>query len=489
MVKSWQNTLYYGDNLDILREHFADESVDLIYLDPPFNSTAAYNILFKEPAGTPSEAQVTAFDDTWHWTEPAEREYEEIVRNAPSAVVEMMQALRQFVGRNDMMAYLTRMCLRLLELQRVLKRTGTLYLHCDSKASHYLKILLDTVLGKRNFRNEIVWCYRGAGYPKRDFGRRHDIILRYSNSDDYVFNLDDVRQDYAPATKERFAHYIGNVRKGKDYGTQELHPLGRHPDDWWEIQPIAPSAGERLGYPTQKPRALLEKIILASSNRGDVVLDPFCGCGTAIECAQRLRRHWAGIDITHLAINVVEKRLKETVGLRPGKGYQIVGLPQDLAGARKLAGQNRFEFQYWALSFVEARPLDGKKKGPDKGIDGFIYFSDEKSKAKKAVVQVKSGKVSVKDIRDLSHVVERENAVFGVFLTLEKPSREMKTEAAGKGLYRSLMFGREFMRIQILTIEELFDGKRPDIPNVLSPYKQAQWTGLESELHMDVDQS
>jgi len=300
----YQNVLYYGDNLDILRHHIKDNSVDLIYLDPPFNSKADYNVLYKEPTGEASKAQITAFEDTWHWTEETGRAFSDIIERAPADVVEMMRSFRHFIGqKNDVIAYLTMMCIRLLELKRVLKNTGTIYLHCDPTASHYLKILMDTIFGKNNFRNEIIWCYRGAGYPKRDFGRRHDVILRYSKSSEYIFNLDAVREEYADATKERFKHHIGNIRDGKDFGVQELHPLGKQPDDWWQIQPIAPSAKERLGYPTQKPENLLDKIIKASSNEGDIILDPFCGCGTAIVVAQRIKRKWIGIDILLRAFN------------------------------------------------------------------------------------------------------------------------------------------------------------------------------------------
>jgi site-specific DNA-methyltransferase (adenine-specific) len=214
-----------------------------------------------------------------------------------------------------MMAYLTYMAQRIVEMHRILKDTGSLYLHCDPTASHYLKVVLDEIFGKDNFRNEIVWCYRGAGYPKNDFGRRHDIIFRYSKSQIYTFNLDAVREEYAEATKERFAHYIGNKRKGRDFGQQALNPLGKQPDDWWQIQPIAPSSKERTGYPTQKPLALLHKIIKASSNEGDIVMDPFCGCATTCVAAQQLDRKWIGIDIEKQARSILIDRLSDDAGL------------------------------------------------------------------------------------------------------------------------------------------------------------------------------
>ena len=323
---------------------------------------------------------------------------------------------------------------------------------------------MDAIFNEKNFRNEIIWCYRGAGYPKKDFGRRHDIIFRYSKSVNYTFNLDAVREEYAETTKERFSHYIGNIRNGKDFGNQTLNPLGKQPDDWWQIQPIAPSAKERLGYPTQKPEALLEKIIKASSNEGDTVLDPFCGCGTTISVAQHLNRRWIGIDITHLAINLIKWRLKNQYNLEAGKDYDVIGEPQDLAGAKVLALQNRYQFQWWALSLIDARPYGDKKKGADTGIDGFIYFIENQDVINKAIVQVKSGNVSVKDIRDLGHVVDREKAAMGIFITLNKPTRPMIEESAKKGFYIFPITKQKMPKIQILTIEEILSGKSHHIP-------------------------
>ncbi|KJR43902.1 adenine-specific DNA-methyltransferase [Candidatus Magnetoovum chiemensis] len=477
-----ENILYYGDNLNILRNSIADKSIDLIYLDPPFNSKADYNILFKEATGEQSQAQITAFGDTWHWTEETGMAFNDIVNTSPVEVVEMMRAFKQFVGLNDLMAYLTMMCVRLVELKRILKDSGSIYLHCDPTASHYLKILMDTIFDKKNFRNEICWCYRGAGYPKKDFGRRHDIILRYSLTSEHIFYLDDVREQYADTTKERFKHYIGNIRKGKDFGVQSLHPLGKQPDDWWQIQPIAPSANERLGYPTQKPEALLERIIKASSNEGDIILDPFCGCGTTIAVAQKLKRNWIGIDITHLAINLIKWRLKDMFSLEPKKDYNVIGEPEDLSGARELALHNRYQFQWWALSLIDGRPYRDKKKGADTGIDGYIYFTDEKDKTKSAIVQVKSGKVGVKDIRDLGYVIDREKSDIGIFITLEIPTQPMIKEALSKGYYKSIGFSKDYPRIQILTIDELLSGKLPQIPITIPAYKKAQWADTEEQL-------
>ena len=485
-----ENALYYGDNLRILQEYVPDNSIDLIYLDPPFNSKADYNILFKEPTGKPSEAQITAFEDTWHWPE-AEATFQEIVRTAPANVVEMMDALRRFVGLNDVMAYLTMMCIRLVELRRVLKETGSIYLHCDPTASHYLKILMDTVFGKRNFRNEIVWHYRRWTAQAKRFQRLHDIILFYSKTNKYIFNqlLIPYTDGSVQRKKQGILHRFKKGEKPYLVSDKQLQAEGVPANDVFQIPFIPPSAKERLGYPTQKPEALLEVIIKASSSENSSVLDPFCGCGTTIAVAQRLSRNWIGIDITHLAINLIKWRIKDMFGLEAKKDYVVVGEPEDLAGAREFASQNRYQFQWWASSLIGAKPYRDKKKGADTGIDAYVYFHDEKDKIGRAIVQVKSGKVSVKDIRDLGHVIDRENAQIGIFITLEKPTREMRKEAAGKGYYESKTFKGNFPRIQILTIEDLLLGKKPTTPPSLSVYKNAQRVNMVEQFDLDYDQS
>ncbi len=454
------NVLYYGDNLEILRNYIPDNSIDLIYLDPPFNSKKDYNILFKENGGVESEAQIKAFTDTWHWTQIAENTYHDIVTNGPLKVGQLIGALHDAIGQNDVMAYLVMMTTRLIELQRVLKPTGSLYLHCDPTASHYLKLVLDQIFGPANFQNEIVWYYQGAGVSPKRFGRRHDTIFLYTKSLKWAFYPDEVRTPYAEATVERFRHYIGNIRSGKDFGTQQLNPKGKHPDDVWEISIVAPSAKERLGYPTQKPLALLERIIKASSNEGDIVLDPFCGCGTAVVAAQKLNRRWVGIDITHLAINLMRNRLRDSF---PGIQFEVIGEPVDLASAKALARQDRYQFQWWALGLINARPLGEKKKGADKGIDGVIQFIDDPSgKAKRAMVQVKSGHVGVNAVRELKAVAARD--ALGIFITLEPPTGPMQTEAVSDGFYHSPGWNKDYPKIQILTIEELLHGKTVDMP-------------------------
>lgn len=542
------NFLYYGDNLQILRAHVEDESVDLVYLDPPFNSNANYNVLFRSPKGQQSHAQIEAFEDTWHWGEQAEMEFNELVHQPNTDVSEMMQSLRRFLGENDMMAYLTMMANRLLELYRVLTPTGSIYLHCDPTASHYLKVVMDGVFGKENFRNEIIWKRTTAHSGSKRWGDVHDVILFYSKSQNYCWNPTYQAYDESYLKgKYRYEDERGHYRlsdltgdglrrgdSGKPWRGFDPSAIGRH---WaapkylivelvgdeaaaqmssqekldlleakgfiymtpkaksaagagfpqWkrylgegvpitsvisDIPPINSQADERLGYPTQKPVTLLERIIQASSNENDVVLDPFCGCGTAIHAAQKLKRRWIGIDITHLAISLVEKRLKDAF---PGIAFEVHGTPKDYESARDLAHRDKYQFQWWVCSLIGAQPYQGKKKGADTGIDGIIYFQDDqsvidrrKSLPKKIIVSVKGGEhVGVPMIRDLGHVVDREGAAIGLFITLAPPTRPMREEAVKAGYYSSPT-GADFPKIQILTIEGLLNGaEQPRYPDLM----------------------
>ncbi len=529
-----QNTLFYGDNLNILREHIASESIDLIYLDPPFNSNRNYNVLFKDESGIDSEAQITAFEDTWHWNDIAEQTYDELVTQSPGHVSKMIGALRDFIGANQMMAYLVMMTIRLVELHRVLKPTGSLYLHCDPTASHYLKIILDTIFGVQNFRNEIIWKRTSAHSDTKQgnvihMGRIHDVILFYTKSD--IAKRREVYQPYDQEYISAFYRYSdpdgrryrlgditgpGGAAKGNPQyeflgvtrywryskeRMQELYAQGRIvqtkpggvpaykryldempgtplQDVWDNILPLGAQATERLGYPTQKPLTLLENIINTSSNPGDIALDPFCGCGTAIAAAQKLGRKWIGIDITHLSIALQKYRLE---AMFPDIQFKVVGEPTDYGAAKQLAQDDRYQFQWWALSLVKAKPLGGQegskigKKGSDKGIDGVITFIDDNTgKPKRVLVQVKSGHVKSGDIRDLVGTVQRENAALGVFITLEPPSRDMSTEAVTAGYYESPWTGQKYPRIQIRTIAELLKGTRIEMPSQYGTFKQAQ---------------
>ena len=308
-------TIFCLDNIEVLKG-INSNSIDLIYLDPPFNKNDTFitkqnkniekikNFFLEEQqkhSRFPDEnfkevfkEDSASFKDIWTENDINDFYYTEIDKHN-NGLVSYLDSIKSFAVKGGFY-YLIYMTIRLIEIKRILKETGSIYLHCDPTFSHYLKVIMDRIFGVENFRNEIVWCYRGAGYPKKDFGKRHDIIYRYSKSDNYIFNIDNVREEYAEATKERFKHYIGNKRGGLDFGEQALNPKGKHPDDWWQIQPIAPSSKERVGYPTQKPLALLERIINASSNEGDVVLDPFCGCATTSIAAETLGRKWIGID-------------------------------------------------------------------------------------------------------------------------------------------------------------------------------------------------
>lgn len=372
--------------------------------------------------------------------------------------------MRELLGANTMMAYLTMMAPRLIELHRVLKKTGALFLHCDPSASHYLKLLLDAIFGYHRFRNEIIWCYRQGGRSNKMFGRKHDIIFFYSKSKKYIyaFNADDIRIPYHGTGGYQTS---GNGVTHKNGKTYKPNPKGKIPEDWWDIPAITPMSKERIGYPTQKPLALLERIIAACSNKNDIILDPFCGCGTAIVAAEKLGRNWIGIDVTHLAITTIKDRLLNDFGF--AITYTVKGEPIDLEGARKLAVDNRLEFQKWALSLIGIRNTSGMKKGADSGIHGVKYFEDgDVHILIKGVVQVKSGKVSVKDIRELHSITEREKASLGLLMTLNEPTRNMLQEAAGYGLYMSSK-GKKYPKIQIAKIEDLLSHNKQ---NELFPF-------------------
>jgi site-specific DNA-methyltransferase (adenine-specific) len=506
------NTLYFGDNLQILREHIPSESVALIYLDPPFNSNRAYNVYLSTPKGQQSDAQITAFDDTWHWGDQAEREYSDLLRQPNTDIAALVTALRSVLHETDLMAYLVMMTSRLLELYRVLKPTGSLYLHCDPTASHYLKIVLDSVFGVENFRNEIVWKRSfGHGDSKKSLGRSHDVIFYYSKTENFVLNRfyhdhnPEYLKNFFKHEDERGIYKLENLTSPnprpnliypyKGYPAPEkgwrvnlermqaldadnrlhfpakkdgrimkkvyLHELEGQPmtDLWSDINPLSAHDAERLGYPTQKPQALLERIISASSNPGDLVLDPFCGCGTAVHAAHKLGRKWLGIDITHLAVHLIERRMEEAF---PGLVIEIHGEPKDLDSARDLALRDKYEFQYWACALVNAQPYKGGKKGADSGIDGIIYFQDEAKTSKKIIVSVKGGEtVNRAMMADLKNSVEREHAQIGLFVTLAEPTDPMRKEAAAAGYYTN-PYEEQFPKIQILTIADLLDGRKPN---------------------------
>jgi len=525
-----KNTLYYGDNLDILKRYIEDESIDLIYLDPPFKSNQDYNVLFSDRNGTLSNAQIKVFEDTWRWNIEAENAFDELLKFG-GKICDVLIGIERFIGRNDMMAYLVMMAPRLIELRRVLKSTGSIYIHCDTTASHYLKIVMDAIFDPRNFKNEIIWkrSHTRSSISKI-FRRNHDSIFFYTKTDEYFYN-----QQYGKLSNAslKLYHYndkkgryrlvpvlVSGVRHGKTgevwrdidpnrQGKSGMHwitipdklekyekkgllvwpkrgklpqlkyyleenkgvPLG---DTWDKLGIIESSSKESLGYPTQKPEKLLERIIKTSCPKDGVVLDPFCGCGTTVCTAHKLNRTWIGMDITHLAITLIKHRLRDSFGEKVESEYEVIGEPISVSGAKALAKQDRFQFQWWALGLVGARPVD-QKKGADKGIDGRLFFREtEKGTVKETIISVKSGHVGVKDIRDLRGVIEREKAEIGVLITLEEPTKPMVKEAVNAGFYVPKGYETKYQRIQILTIEDIFNGYKIESPRTENSFKIKQ---------------
>ena len=455
-----------------------------------------------------------------------------------------------------MMAYLTMMAQRLAELRRVLKPTGSIYLHCDPTASHYLKLLMDAVFGLSNYKTEIVWkrtsAHNDTKQGRRQHGRIHDTLFFYTKSDEWAWNPEytDYDDDYIESnyshieadTERRFkstdltaakpggdtlypwrvkrakgarweadldgewqtplagceykevrpspgrywAYSLDNmiqfIREGKLVHSRSGRPrLKQYLDEmpgvalqdlWTDIPPVTARSKRSLGFKTQKPDPLLERLIKSSSNEGDVVLDPFCGCGTAIAVAEGLGRRWIGIDVTHIAISLMRYRLHDTFG-DDLKRYDVIGLPQDAASARALAEESehdgRYQFEHWALGLVDARPSG--KKGADSGVDGVInFFDDDSGKAKRIIVQVKSGKVNRGQIATLIGDMESQEAELGIFITLNKPSRPMLRAALSAGVYTPESLPDDsYPRVQILTVEDLLDGAQPEYPRFAAP--------------------
>lgn len=519
------NALYFGDCLHVLKEHVRDESVDLVYLDPPFNSKVSYNILFKSPVGEKSDAQLHAFQDTWRWEDGAEQAMEEVSKKSVS-VLNLLSSLKCFLGQSDVMAYLAMMAPRLLELRRVIKPTGSLYLHCDPTASHYLKVLLDGVFAPQNFKNEIIWLRsknpKGSQHANKRYSPHTDTLLFYGKSDDAYFNADAVRLPLTETELEaKYEKVDGHGRwldgpilcsdsmgprpnlvyaykgftpgpsgwrvnlerlkeidaQGNLYWTATGAPRRKfRPEDdrgapvgnfWGDISPVNSQAQERIGYPTQKPLALLERIIKASSRAGDTVLDPFCGCGTAIHAAEKLGRKWIGIDITYLAIQVIEDRLKTWL---PSAKYALTGIPEDELAARRLAQRDPYTFQLWAVGRVGGQP---RGRGADKGIDGEIAFLRGLRDYGRGIVSVKGGQHVTPDmVRALKGTVERERADIGIFICLDPPTRDMRTEAHSGG--RINLPGGNRPRIQIVTVEDLIAGPNLGIITTLNTLQAAE---------------
>ena len=498
------NTLYYGDNLDILRKYISDESVDLIYLDPPFNSKRAYNIIFKDEEGKYPPTQIEAFDDTWQWSdETAETMWELAKPPYPAELYNTLEAFETALGHSNMMAYLVMMAIRLWELKRVLKETGSIYLHCDSTAGHYLKILMDQIYGANCFNNDIIWK-RSSGITgvrggMQHFARLQDRIIFYGKTNTHFFrelytsysantlkmyNNEDERgvfrlqilRNYSESTIARLKNegriYID--KNGKRHLKQYLSdkPGVLMSDIWTDIPQIQKTSKESLGYPTQKPVALLERIINASSNEGDIVLDPFCGCGTTVAAAEKLGRKWLGIDITILAINLIEKRINEHF---PDVKFEIRGIPNSVASAEKMAStrEGKFRFERWFITTLHGQPFKSAG-GADSGIDGFMHFRDINGKSHKIIIQVKGGGYNRENIAALNSVVDKENASMGLFLVLKNPTKQSLSEAASAGRYQMPEVERTYPKIQIFTVEDYFKGIRPDLPDISETLKKAK---------------
>ncbi|WP_194786708.1 DNA methyltransferase [Mycobacteroides abscessus] len=489
-----KNQLYYGDNLEVLRKKVADSSVDLCYIDPPFNSKRNYFQIYNN-IGKEDLAQAAAFTDTWEWGDEADKGYEFItnIENLQAGTfteqtVELIRGLRKVLGTGALLAYLVHMTLRIREIHRVLKPTGSFYLHCDPTASHYLKLVLDSIFvtSGGTFVNEIVWSYKSGGASKEHFSRKHDVILFYAKSvKSKTFNL----------LKEK--SYNRGLKPYRFKGVQEFKDeIGWYTMvnmvDVWRINMIGRTSQERLGYPTQKPEELLERIISASSNKGDVVLDAYCGCGTTVAVADRLERRWIGIDITYQSISLILKRLQDSF---PDRWKNIEddiyldGVPKDIEGATALAhrkdDRTRKEFEKWAiLRYTNNQARINEKKGADGGVDGMAYFVIDADNNGKVILQAKSGGVQRKDIAALNSDRQREDAELAVLITLQEPTKPMLTEANGIGIYKHPHFDLESRRIQVVTIEEILEGKRLALPSLRQDMtKSAQATPtIEDEL-------
>ncbi|MBX9881933.1 MAG: site-specific DNA-methyltransferase [Sphingomonas sp.] len=533
-----RNELYYGDNLDVLRRKIGTESVDLCYIDPPFNSKRNYFQIYNNQ-GSEDRAQAQAFVDTWNWGDEAAEGLDyilDIERLNPrpgetrwtEQTVELIGGLEKVLGRGSLLAYLVHMTLRIVEIHRVLKPTGSFYLHCDPTASHYLKLVLDAVFCGQGglFRNEIIWKRTTAHSDAGEMGNVHDTLLFYSKglaatwnkqfqpydetyidshyrrktddgrryrlSDTTAYGLSGGGYTYEwrgvtklwryPIEKMQEHHDNGRLRYTKNGTPEYIRYLDEMPgmplqDVWNDIFPINPRAQERLGYPTQKPEALLERIIRASSNEGDTVLDAYCGCGTTVAVAQRLGRRWIGIDITYQSISLILKRLQDRY---PDDwpaieaAIKLDGVPRDLESAMALANRRddktRKEFEKWAvLTFSNNQARINEKKGADGGIDGIAYFLIDKETNGKAIFQVKSRPGTRGDLATLNSDRLREKAEFGFLICTALPTKPMRDEIAAAGKYKHPLLDREDDRLQVITVAELFDypnkpARRLDLP-------------------------
>lgn len=554
-MKQPANKLFYGDNLDVLRKYIKDETIDLCYIDPPFNSKRNYNQIYNN-IGKEDQAQVQAFVDTWSWGEDDEILLQDIFSNRggvfTSQSIDLITGLKKVLGVGSLLSYLVHMTVRIAEIYRVLKPTGSFYLHCDPTASHYLKLIIDSIFcAGRNgqYRNEIIWKRINAkGLAFTRFASNHDVIFYYSKTKEFTWN---------PQYKKHDEKYLSDFYKYKEPGSGRIYRLadltnpnkdrpnltyeflgvtrvwrwtkdrmekaykdgivvqskpgsvpalkryldeqeGTPIDDIWiDILPIQSQSDESLGYPTQKPETLLDRIIKASSNKNDIILDVYCGCGTTISVAQQLGRQWIGVDITYQSISLILKRLEDHYGKSIIDSIELNGTPKDIDSAIALANKKedkiRKEFEKWiVLTYTNNRGMINEKKGGDGGVDGIAYVLDSNEKegqiVKKVLFSVKSNKIlSPAVVRDLNGTIEREGAAMGILLTLY-PMDNMVKEGKKYGIYKNTLFNHDYPKIQVFSAQDILDGKRMNLPIGQDIIKKAKKKTKEpTQKTMDLD--
>ncbi len=444
------NRLYFGDCLDVMVEYIPDESVNLIYLDPPFNSKRIYNAFI-------GGAQWVAFDDTWRWYEAID-DFHSAASDVTLAPT--MEGLRRVLGEGAELAYLSYMANRLRECRRILMPTGSIYLHCDPTMSHYLKIVMDGVFGKNNYKNEVIWHYRKWSTGKYTFQRNHDVLFFYSRSGSRERAFNQLYMPRTASTLKRFGRK--RIISGYDEAGQRLPSQvseedseGVRLDDVWDIARVPPI---KQLYPTEKPLALLERIIKASSDPDDIVFDPFCGCGTTIHAAQNLGRRWIGIDVCVQACKVIQKRIEGHFDSL-WDDIEFVGMPKTLDDAKSLAAYDPFKFERWAASLAPGMEANKKQRG-DKGIDGRGRLPIRKGKFVDVVSQVKAGNSNPSHVQAFNEARRQAGAELGVFTCFEdKVTSGMRNAAVNTGKFLD-----RWPVIQLYTIEDYFDGRLPDLP-------------------------
>ena len=533
------NIIYYGDNLEIMKSLLEEKSdfIDLVYIDPPFNSKRNYNILYKDRNSEDDEIlQQEVFKDTWsnvHYRQNLEE-----IKNLGLLILDNYLSFIKDSLPPSYVSYLSMMAIRIYYIKELLKDTGSFYLHCDPTMSHYLKTMCDLIFGSDNFRNEIVWKRTYAHNDPRKFGRNQDIILFFTKSSNFILNVqyesydpeyiktnfgyndergkyqsmtltgpgvnpnDETWQGYNPSQSnrswsipKRVVNRLVGDKKAKTMSRIErlnlleknnyiifsknkiprfkeyLHEMPGTPiqEIWTDINPIGSQAKERLGYPTQKPLALLTRIIQASSNEGDLVADFFCGCGTTVDACASLKRNFIGADISTISTGLIRKRLQEKHSLIAGKHYEVEGLPQNLEQAKMLAKQDKFKFQDWAVHYL-ARGIVNKKKTGDKGIDGYLYFKSPEKEPYLCILEIKGGEnLSISQVRAFIKTCQEDEKRAGVLLTMGNITDGMKRECFAAGTVFL-----DIPKCEIVNIEDVMVGKEPKVFHLNSLYKNSK---------------